>query len=448
MKNSPTLPEDFVKRITDRLGEDSPVFFHSIKTTPAVSIRLHPLKMTDKFEGAKHIPWCEHGRYLEQRPVFTLDPLFHAGAYYVQEAGSMLIEGLLKQVIDELQEPLVLDLCAAPGGKSTHLLSMMKGKGVLVSNETIASRNLILRENLIKWGYANTIVTQQEAASIAGSGINFDIILVDAPCSGEGLFRKQPTAVLEWSPAQVHHCSQRQTRILDDILPALREGGYLLYSTCTFEDSENDSQVNRLIEEYGLECITPAPPEGIESTAYGWQAWPHRVNAEGFYCTLLKKKGQHSRKIFHQNRKHTAKAPSSFRELLKEPDAFDLVLRDEFIHAYTDIVADCVSKLAAAGYVRNAGLLMGRVKGKDFVPDIALALSVDFKNKGPVLQLERNDALSYLKGGGMDRESSHDGWHLVAYEKHPLGWAKKAGRRWNNYYPKGWRIRMDTGLEI
>jgi len=394
------------------------------------------------------IPWSEHGRYLEQRPVFTLDPLFHAGTYYVQEAGSMLIESLLKPVIDELKDPLVLDLCAAPGGKSTHLLSMMQGRGVLVANETVASRNIILRQNLFKWGYANAIVTQQEAASIAGSGIGFDIIVVDAPCSGEGLFRKQPSAVLEWSPSQVHHCCQRQARILDDILPALREGGYLLYSTCTFEDGENDTQVKRLLGRYGLECITPAPPAGIEPTDYGWQAWPHRVSAEGFYCTLLKKKEQQSHKTLTLNRKPAGKVPSAVRELLIEPESFNFVFRDEFIHAYTDSVAACVEKLTASGYVRNAGLLMGQLKGKDFVPDIALALSVDFENKGPTLQLDRNDALAYLKGQGLFWESPQDGWHLVAYEHHPLGWAKKAGRRWNNYYPKGWRIRMDTGPEI
>lgn len=446
MKNRLSLPEDFVERMTSRLKNDSSSFFSSLQTLPPVSVRLHPLKPTDHLKAAGSVPWCSYGIYLQSRPVFTLDPLFHGGTYYVQEAGSMLIEPLLGSLLEELESPVVLDLCAAPGGKSTHLLSMMNGKGLLVCNETVPSRNATLRLNLSKWGYSNTIVTQQDAASIMNSGLKFDVIVVDAPCSGEGLFRKQPSAVQEWSLSQVAHCCQRQTGILNDIVPALKDGGYLLYSTCTYECEENDDQVRRLIEKWGLECVTPPPPDGIEATAFGWQAWPHRVDAEGYYCALLRKKGTLRNSVVSTAKRSQDSVPLPVKSLLRLPESYSFVNREDFIYAYPSGLSFYIDRLAGSGYLRNAGLLMGQMKGKDFIPDTALAMSIEFENNWPVIQAGKEMALQYLKGETVGFESDHDGWHLVSFENHPLGWAKKTGRRWNNYFPKHLRIRMDAAV--
>lgn len=224
---------------------------------------------------------------LDQRPAFTLDPLFHAGLYYVQEAGSMLIEYFFAPHLEQLTSATVLDACAAPGGKSTHLLSLLDKNSVLVSNEIIPNRNKTLRYNLAKWGSANKIITQSEPDRLAGTQARFDLIVVDAPCSGEGLFRKDPDAITEWSAERTLQCEQRQENILKTLYPLLKEGGLLLYSTCTYNPGENDQQIDTLLRTGQFEVLTGVPPSGIEATKFGWQAYPHNVKSEGFYCSLL-----------------------------------------------------------------------------------------------------------------------------------------------------------------
>ena len=249
------------------------------------NIHHSPLTIHEK------IPWAEHGYYLESRPSFTFDPLFHAGCYYVQEASSMFLEQALKQTVD-LSHPLkVLDLCAAPGGKSTHLLSLISNESLLVSNEVIRSRANILNDNIAKWGCSNVIVTNNDPRDFQRIENYFDVIVVDAPCSGSGLFRRDSEAIEEWSEQNVALCSQRQQRILADVLPALKNGGMLIYSTCSYSKQEDEEICEWLINELKIESLKLKFEENwnvIESDD-GYRFWPDKVKGEGFFIACFRK---------------------------------------------------------------------------------------------------------------------------------------------------------------
>ena len=288
------LPEKFETSISQKLGSDLPAFIESLNESPPVSIRINPHK-NKRPAPADPIPWCPFGQYLPQRPVFTLDPLFHAGSYYVQEASSMFLGEALRQSTD-LRLPLrVLDLCAAPGGKSTHILSLIGTESLLVSNEVIRSRASILSENIQKWGYPNAIVTNNEASDFQQLKGFFDVIVIDAPCSGEGLFRKDPNAINEWSPDDVQRCSARQKRIVTDVWAALRENGILIYCTCTYNESENEDNLKWLKENYSLDFIrlrtetswgiTEVETNGL----FAYRFFPHKTRGEGFFLSVMRK---------------------------------------------------------------------------------------------------------------------------------------------------------------
>lgn len=438
------FPESFQQKMKELLKEDSADFFESQENPPPISLRKHPIKQkTSLFPEAQKVDWCHDGIYLATRPVFTYDPLFHAGTYYVQEAGSMLLEKLLSPILEKNRHLKILDLCAAPGGKSTHVLSLMNGDGILVSNEIIPLRNKILRQNIAKWGYSNCIVTQNKGEDFAKSKIQFDVIIVDAPCSGEGLFRKDDQAILEWSVEQVMVCSQRQTKILEDILPSLKPRGYLIYSTCTYESAENDDQIEQLISNFGMKVVTPEPPSGITLTEYGWQAFPHRVPSEGFYCCLLKKEGELLVENLSSPTKTTSKksALPSFEKWLNDENSFIITQQQDFIYAASKEVHELTQQLSKTNYIRMSGLLLGEIKGKDFIPSAELALSLSVNRNLPTVDLNLQEAINYLCGEPLQAQSEELGWHLVTYQNQPLGWAKKIASRWNNYYPKEWRIQ-------
>lgn len=286
------MKEQFPQAFAERVAADpflGSFLLEALDTDPPTAIRMNPAKTSADFAEAQSIPWSANGHLLRERPVFTLDPLFHAGCYYPQEAGSQMLDAVLRQLALP-EDPVVLDLCAAPGGKSTLIAAFLGKKGLLVANEVIQPRSRILRENMLKWGSPNVLVTNNDPADFGQLGAVFDCIVIDAPCSGEGMFRKDPAARSEWSPANVHLCSARQKRIVMDVWESLHPGGYAVYSTCTFNAEENEQNVRWMAEETGAEIVgftLPAGKSGRGGT--GWYALPGITETEGFYIAVLRK---------------------------------------------------------------------------------------------------------------------------------------------------------------
>ncbi len=441
MSEQKVYPVAFVERMKSQLAGDFAAFINSLDTAPPTSVRLNNAKRVIKFDTCPQVSWCGNASYLPQRPSFTFDPLFHAGAYYVQEASSMFLEQAWKQTGLVDKNIKVLDLCAAPGGKSTHLLSLISSGSFLVSNELVPSRNKILQQNIIKWGYANCIVTQNKPEDFAQLPAYFDLILVDAPCSGEGLFRKDKDAIDEWSEKNVAMCAARQQDIIKHAAACLKPGGFLIYSTCTYEPVENDDNVAYLCS-LGLQSMPLNISEfaGVTSTKYGLQFYPHRVQGEGFYIAVLQKSGSGVYIAPPLNSKSNIPVDHVLQAYLSQPGQFTALKRNELIFALPGFMSADFARLEKHLYIRNAGLLMGNIKGKDFLPAHDLALSNYLCSDLPVVELTEEEAITYLRGETPKLKSELRGWCLAAYQGFNLGWMKLMDGRLNNYFPKEWRI--------
>ncbi|MCW5907049.1 MAG: RsmF rRNA methyltransferase first C-terminal domain-containing protein [Chitinophagales bacterium] len=436
-------PAPFIDRMVSLLGKEAKDFFSSLQQDPPVSVRINPFKPVVVFNGSENIPWAERGRYLPTRPSFTFDPHFHAGAYYVQEASSMFLEQAWK-VINKGNKPLrVLDLCAAPGGKSTHLLSLMNDDSLLVSNEVIANRNAILRENIAKWGVANVAVTQNKPQDFEKLQNYFDIVLIDAPCSGEGLFRKDADAVNEWSEKNVSKCSVRQAEIIQSAMQCCRTGGHVIYSTCTYELEENDCIVELMLQNGFERVLIPNIADGIVSTKYGYQFYPHKIMGEGFYMAVVTKKQEDD--IVAESKNKSYRNNPSFTSIaatyLDCPDKFLFIEKNNQLYAFPERVMQLYQPIAVNLYVRQAGILLGTIKGNDFTPSHELALSVHVRNNLPFVELNYDEAIMYLRCESLRLNTTLRGWVLARYQGLNLGWMKLMEGRINNYYPKEWRIR-------
>lgn len=448
------LPEKFVENIKEILGDEFAVFDQSLNSKSPVSIRLNPLKAaTIDFETDGNIPWEENGVYLSSRPVFTLDPAFHAGAYYVQEASSMFVGYLFKNLVDTSRPLKILDLSAAPGGKSTHLASLLKSDDLLVANEVIKSRVKVLKENLQKWGFPNIIVSNQDPETFTNLEGFFDVVLVDAPCSGEGLFRKNPEAVKEWSDENVQMCSSRQRRILSAAGLLVAPGGLLLYSTCTYNPLENQENADWLTRTFNFENVNLEVPEqwGIVNTNPGWQFFPHKVRGEGFYIAAFRSKERFSNfvKAKPNIQRLAQRQTEALRFWIKteEFDHYDYFLKqDGVVTAIRKSLFNSYGSVLKALQKRSSGLELGLFKGDKFIPDHSFALSALVSDTIPRIHLNKENALLYLKKENFDIESQTDGWAIVCYKNLNLGWVKVIGDRVNNYLPTEWRIKMD--LEI
>ena len=463
--NTTQLPDAFRTQMQAQLGNDFPVFEAALTVPPPVSIRINPRKPAFDITGLQPIPWCQTGFYLPERPVFTLDPLFQAGAYYVQEASSMLLAEAVRQTIGKRtpyanQPPIrALDLCAAPGGKSTLLASALPDLSVLVCNEVIRTRIPVLRENMDKWGYANVVVSQHDPADFAPLSGYFDLVMIDAPCSGEGLFRKDPGAVNEWSPDHVQMCSLRQKRIVSAAAPLVADGGWLVYSTCTYNDAENLEIVQFLTENGFSNRPLDLPDDSgnawgvVERTvgdSVGYQCYPHRVRGEGFFISVFYRRASVSLPVarnrgFKSARPVHRKQIGTLRTYLRNPDAFSFWEKPN-----GDVIAVPLAlekELVLLDTVltnKGLGLDMGQFKGTDFLPAHALALSTELAPDLPAVELNRDEALQYFKKENVTLASNvPKGWLLATYQGVPLGWMKNLGNRINNYLPKDWRIRME-----
>jgi 16S rRNA C967 or C1407 C5-methylase (RsmB/RsmF family)/NOL1/NOP2/fmu family ribosome biogenesis protein len=447
---APQFPEEFEQKIRSVLADEWDAFEAAHSSPAPVSIRLNPARQTD-VSYPENVPWTKHGKYLPERPVFTLDPTFHGGAYYVQEASSMFLEQAFSQHIDD--RPLrVLDLCAAPGGKSTHLLSLINSDSILVSNEVIRTRVSVLTENIIKWGYPNVVVTNNDSADFSELTGLFDVIVVDAPCSGEGLFRKDPEAMDEWSEQNVDLCSARQRRILHEIWPALKDNGILIYSTCTYEPKENESNLQAFSREYEVEFLSIQLESGWniqtvdEGNIIGYRCFPHRVKGEGFFISAMRKKG--GNEISTKSRKETfTPAPAKTLTELSRwfvPAPLKFIQRNETIQLLPAAHYEFISFLSQHLRINYAGTFIAQQKHNKFIPEHAAALSILLnRSQFPVIDFNIDQALQYLRKENItisipDRKS----FSLGSYRNIPLGWMNVIPGRINNLYPSEWRIKM------
>ncbi len=449
------LPEAFLHQMQSQLGSEFEAFLAALETPPPTSIRRNNLKNKNWKENYDGVKWCDNGVYLSERPVFTLDPSFHAGAYYVQEASSMFVEEAVQQTMD-LSTPLkALDLCAAPGGKSTLLASVLPENSLILCNEVIKPRYPILRENLMKWGYPGTHTSSHDSRDFTYLEGFFDLVLVDAPCSGEGLFRKDKKAIAEWSPESVLRCAARQKRILADAVKTVRPGGTLIYCTCTYNDTENDQNAAWLAQEFDLERVALEIPEdwGILSKGFGYQFYPHRVRGEGFYIACFKK----TKDVDFQQDKSSAFAKWKplakqsipiVRNWLQHSDDFAFFQNEKGnIFGVLQSQLEDAQLIAKYLFKINLGLELGIVKGKDFVPSHALALSAAIRTDLPFVPLDKDQALRFLKKENIQLAEIPESWALAQYEGQNIGWIKGIGNRINNYLPKDWRIMMELPSE-
>ncbi|PWE00219.1 methyltransferase RsmF C-terminal domain-like protein [Marinilabilia rubra] len=450
MKQS--LPLEFRERMKNRFPDNEyQIFINSLDEPPVKSVRVNPRKSGHNSVTNQPVPWCEYGFYLDHKPVFTLDPLFHAGTYYPQEASSMVLWYLLKHIESEDGNNLtVLDLCGAPGGKSTLIASFLNENGLLVANEVIRSRAKILQENIIKWGAPNVVVTQSDPCDFGKLPGIFDVMVVDAPCSGEGMFRKGDIARNEWSVENTRICSERQKRILKASWHALKEKGWLVYSTCTFNSSENEEILNWLINEKGARVLKLEVPEawGITTVSVGegngLAFFPHKVKGEGFFVALLQKTEESKPVKPPKSSGKKISVPSGVKRLVKASENFFFEENAQVWNAFPGRSQKTLSVLKKHLNVLHSGLKLGVTGRKGFVPDQCLAMSWVRSDQFPEIELSKETALRYLKGESITGVSGKSlGFYLVTCNRIPLGFVKNVGNRFNNLYPKEWRIRMN-----
>jgi 16S rRNA C967 or C1407 C5-methylase (RsmB/RsmF family)/NOL1/NOP2/fmu family ribosome biogenesis protein len=432
------LPQEFVQRIESQ-RHDAQELFAALNSEAPTSIRLNPRKLADVFPTNQTVPWCSNGRYLPERPSFTKDPLFHAGVYYPQEAGSMFIHAILQQ-LNLSESAVAIDLCAAPGGKSSILLDNLSSDALVISNEIVRNRAFILRDTLTKWGASNAIVSNKSAADFSKFSGLFDLILVDAPCSGEGMFRKDLDARTEWTRGNADTCALRQTEILDDIWPSLKTDGYLIYSTCTFNPDENDKQIKLLLEKYDCEIVELNFPESfqLESSDFGYACLPHRMQTEGFFFSVIRKLERVNPYTVRKSKKTKTKESLFPYQLDERLQAVEI--QGHFYQApktQLELMLHLNEQLGSMKF----GTRLGEFINHKFNPHFEYALANFGPSQFAKQELSLDQALNYLKGNNIELDCK-DGWHLASYQNFSLGWFKKIGNRINNYYPKELRIRM------
>ena len=449
------LPDAFVAQMTSLLGaEAANQLLQALNETSPTSLRLNSAHPQCEAISALPVPWCRQGRYLPSRPAFTFDPLLHAGVYYVQEAASMFVEQAYLACQNSAPQR-VLDLCAAPGGKSTLWRSLLPQGTLLVANEPLTQRAHILSENMQKWGHPDVVVTNAYPNEFAPLRGFFDIIAADVPCSGEGMFRKDPNARTEWSLSAVDTCATRQRQIITDVWPALREGGFLVYSTCTFNAQEDEENVNYICSELGAKLISIPHLDtwGISGSSDGSDApvyhfYPHLCQGEGFFLALMQKTA--ATPTGKDKRKRNTKKSTTIGGIgkaaawLRHSADFKISLvNKEEIHAYRHSLADDIERITDTVRVLSAGIPLATVKGNKLVPQHGLALSNELaKDAFPKAELSYEEAIAYLRRDALHLDISVPrGYVLACYEGFPLGFLNNLGNRANNMYPAEWRIR-------
>jgi 16S rRNA (cytosine1407-C5)-methyltransferase len=453
------LPSDFSDATRPLLGNEAfDALAEALEQPQSVSIRLNDkLEEADTSSLTDKVAWCERGRYLDRRPAFTFDPLLHAGAYYVQEASSMFIEQVVKEAGDS---PLVaLDLCAAPGGKSTLLSSVLPKGSLLVANELVHTRAEVLAENMMKWGDASVIVTSDDPSRFASLRHQFDLLLTDMPCSGEGMFRKDEEALRQWSLDNVEMCAHRQREIISSCWQCLRPGGLLIYSTCTFNTKEDEENVQWICKELGAEVVeVPTKSEwhitgnllaGASFPVYRFI--PGRTRGEGLFVALLRKEGNAPRQ--EKKYKEPKKGPSPIKGLrdlmttansrITDNELYHLSTDGKTINAFPKAHVGKLENWKKVLHILHSGVTIGDIRGHDLIPTTSLALSKIFRKDAFASQeLTYEEAITFLRRETfLLHPDTPRGTVLLTYHHLPLGFVKNMGNRTNNLYPQEWRIR-------
>lgn len=453
-KKFPMLPESFTRRVMAELGpEEGRALCEALEGPAPTSVRLHPQRPC-RWSGAEAVPWSPAGRYLTERPSFTLDPAFHAGAYYVQEASSQFLAHVLAG--EEVAGKRILDLCAAPGGKTTLYASLAGSDGLVVANEVNRQRAAVLADNVRKWGLGNVAVTVNEPAQIAVLEGWFDIVAVDAPCSGEGMFRKIPEARDEWSENNVKICAVRQAEILREAWKTLRPGGLLIYSTCTFNRLENEGSLEGLLAEAGEEIVESTafdcpPAWGVVCGRVGpfrtFRFYPHRTRGEGFFAAVARKVSDGGSRVRVPKSRRTIFAPAGRRECAElsrwvaEPERMRFAAVADVYYAYYESQYEAVKMLAESLRVIASGVAMGQIFKERLKPDHALAMFCGLdRGAVPVAELSEEEALRFLRKQEAEAAAFAEGMNLVTHGGAALGFAKRIQNRVNNMYPNSLRI--------
>lgn len=458
-----TLPSEFVEEFNTYGPADAEKVLTSLaEGEPSVAVRANKLKSIELVDNLEAVPWLDSGAYLPERPMFAADPAWHQGLYYVQDASSMAFTAIVAELCAKYfdNKPLrYLDSCAAPGGKTIAAIEGLPEGSIVVSNEYDRQRLGALAENTAKHGYPSVVITNNDAAAFSRIEAMFDIVAVDAPCSGEGMFRKEDEAVRQWSPSLVGQCAAAQRRIVDGAWAALRDGGIMIYSTCTFNPAEDEEIVRHLIDSHGAESIELSiiKHEGIAGASAGFDVhachfFPGLVRGEGLFVAALRKPDNNAPSFTKKNKNaKPEKVPQpvvdfakghildfeSYKIIPSGSDSFCLIPRQH---------ADFCRQIAAELNVVRQGVQLCTIKGKDIVPAWQLAYSTafDISTMGSI-ELDLDSALHYLHGESLSEvpDGMQRGFVTVNYKGRPMGFAKNIGRRANNLLPPTIALRLD-----
>lgn len=438
------LPSEFIDQLKKLPFFDLSSYLSSFNQE-ITSFRINPKKLSNSDLNFEKITWSEFSYYLETRPEFILDPLWHAGVYYVQEAGSIFLEEVFKQLKLHEKDILALDLAAAPGGKSTHILSLLSPNSLLISNEILPKRAKILEENLTRWGYDNNIISNNSSEDFRDFHGEFDLIVLDAPCSGEGMFRKDQNSISEWSLTNVQMCAERQKDILENIKNILSYDGYLIYSTCTFNQEENEF----LIEEFAMNNnfelvdIDITKYANLVKNNFTIRAIPGKSNTEGFTITVLQNKNDNPKKNNKSNHKLN-KIKNPFPSLFSVDSEFDFIEYKEEVYlfrkAFENILSKYLNKLKIVSFGNKIANSKKSQRSQIFIPNhnISSAININRKN---IINLSDSDCLRFLKGESLQLEIDKNNYYFVAYKNYSIGIVKITNGRANNLYPDNFRIK-------
>ncbi len=452
------IPAPFIERMESELGEEfARELVESLDGDSPNSIRVNPYKITSRPDGMESVPWSRYGFYLAERPTFTYDSAFHAGAYYVQEASSQFVGHILASASEDLEGAKILDTCAAPGGKSTLYSTIVGHEGLVVANEINRQRASVLADNARKWGLGNIVVVNGDTSQLAQFESYYDVVAVDAPCSGEGMFRKMEAAREEWNEGSPKMCAERQSEILQNVWRALKPGGVLIYSTCTFNRTENEGVIAKfeewtegevarfddveVDENWGVTC-------GNVGAFQTFRFMPNQTKGEGFFVAVARKSFDAVGRIRFPKSRKTIFSPLSRIDLaecakwVEQPEMMSFYLVGDTIYGYYMAQVDNIKRLAESLHVIYSGVAIGQIfKGK-MSPDGALALFTGVNRECVnVAELDDEQILTYLRRNDVVASNFEEGLNLVTDENgYTVGFVKRIGARVNNRYINSLRI--------